>query len=118
MAVKQGEKLIAVNVPEAIDVELSHAAIRLRKWIVRPRRALDKGPMMAYLAAWFIDQPIEEQVAIISAGQSKIDGAGTSVTSVDGSEDVTGMKVNPVLHVDTPDNPLPKGNRKRTNRRD
>lgn len=83
MATKQGEKLIAVNVPDTIDSELSHAAIRLRKWIVRPKRALDKGPMMAYLSAWFVDQSIEDQVAIISAGQRKVDAIEASMPDVD-----------------------------------
>lgn len=87
MAHKADEKQFPVAMrPDAIR-ELQKVAIDLQEYVPRSR-AMNRGPMVAYVARWFLSLPMDAQLRIVRAGKEMSDrdvdeGAMAIVKAID-----------------------------------
>ena len=147
MARKPTDVQVQVVMTKKFRKALAKAALQHQDDVPR-ERMMDRGPMIRYVMSWFLEQPAEEQIAIILAGQEAYE-AGYGVedeppTSPASARDVGphpgdradddvraprlggvalpgdehGGTLNPVVRKGTAKDPLPKRNRKRPEKSD
>lgn len=69
MGHKAGERQIPVALPPQVIRDLQMAAIRLQEDVPR-ERAMNRGPMLGYVARWFLKLPLDRQLEIVLAGKA------------------------------------------------
>jgi len=73
MGVKANEKQTPIALPPERIRELHRAALDLQPYVPRDSREMTKGPMLGYIARWFLTLPPEEQLRVVLAGKQLAD---------------------------------------------
>jgi hypothetical protein len=69
MGHRAGEKQIPVALPPDVIRELQIAAIKMQADVPR-ERALNRGPMLGYVARWFLTLSAQDQLRVVRAGKA------------------------------------------------
>ncbi|WP_165073281.1 ubiquitin family protein [Paludisphaera rhizosphaerae] len=89
MGTKANERQTPIALPPETIRELHRAALTLQPYVEREGRELTKGPMLGYVARWFLAQPLAEQLRITLDGKRIADAE----TPVDMADDDTLRRV-------------------------
>lgn len=70
MATRDGEVRVQVPLTTELARQMDHLAVELRPYVEDRDRAMQRGPMLAYLARWFYGLPRGTQGEILNQGRS------------------------------------------------